>query len=85
MLKIPHAARRAAPSILAAAIDSEHLPNVFDRFYGGDPSRQRRTGGAGLGLAIVRHLVEAHGGAIRVQSAPGEGAEFTITLPAARS
>ena len=62
-------------------IAPEHLPHVFDRFYRSDPSRARTTGGAGLGLAIVRQLVEAHGGQVAVTSAPGAGARFTFTLP----
>jgi signal transduction histidine kinase len=65
-------------------IAAEHLPHVFDRFYRSDPSRARSTGGAGLGLAIVRQLVEAHGGRVSVASAPGSGARFTFTLPASR-
>jgi signal transduction histidine kinase len=59
------------------------LPFLFERFYRADPSRQRLTGGAGLGLSIVKQLVEAHGGTICARSAPGEGATFLFTLPAA--
>jgi two-component system sensor histidine kinase BaeS len=62
-------------------IGAEHLPHVFDRFYRTDPSRSRVTGGVGLGLAIVRQLVVAHGGTIRVASEPGRGASFTIEWP----
>jgi signal transduction histidine kinase len=57
------------------------LPHVFDRFYRGDLSRARATGNSGLGLAIVRNIVEAHGGRIGVESSPGQGARFTVTLP----
>jgi signal transduction histidine kinase len=64
-------------------IAPEHLPHIFDRFYRADHSRSRATGGAGLGLAIVRQLVEAHGGRAWAESAPGEGACFSFTLPAA--
>jgi two-component system, OmpR family, sensor kinase len=57
------------------------LPHIFDRFYRGDPSRTRATGNSGLGLAIARAIVRAHGGAIRVESPPGQGARFTVVLP----
>ena len=63
-------------------IAPEHLPFVFERFYKADPARGRVTGGAGLGLAIVRQLVRAHGGDVRVESEPGAGAAFFFTLPA---
>ena len=66
-----------------SGIAPEDLPHVFDRFYRGDKSRSRRGGGAGLGLAITRQLVTAHGGQIEVASTPGLGTTFTITLPAA--
>ena len=63
-------------------IDSDFLPFVFDRFRQADGSTTRRHGGLGLGLAIVRHLVELHGGAASVDSlGEGCGATFTITLP----
>ena len=65
-------------------IPAEHLDNVFERFYRVDPSRTRGTGGSGIGLTIVKQLVEAHGGRVAVESAPGRGATFTFTLPAAR-
>ena len=64
-------------------ISAEHLPYVFDRFYRTDAARDRDAGGAGLGLAIVRVLVAAHGGAVRVASAgPGRGSTFVVALPA---
>ncbi|WP_188191576.1 sensor histidine kinase [Nonomuraea sp. SYSU D8015] len=56
---------------------------VFDRFYRADGSRARTTGGAGLGLAIVRSIVTAHGGRVEVRSSPGEGTAFEVRLPAA--
>ena len=62
-------------------IPPSELPYIFDRFYRSDKSRSRSTGGTGLGLNIARGLVEAHGGKIRVESEPGEGASFTFTLP----
>ena len=64
-----------------AGIDPRDLPHIFERFYRGDASRSRATGNSGLGLAIVRAIVEAHGGEIAVQSTPGAGACFTIRLP----
>ena len=59
-------------------IPSEHLPHVFERFYKVD--RSRRDGGAGLGLAIAKHLVQAHGGDISVSSTQGQGSSFDLTL-----
>jgi len=64
-------------------IDAADLPHVFERFYRGDPARNRSTGGVGLGLAIARKLVEAQGGAIRVESEPGRGTTVHFTLPLA--
>ncbi len=65
-------------------IPADVLPRVFDQFYRVDKSRSRSTGGAGIGLTIVRKLVEAHGGTVRVESRPGKGARFVVTLPSAR-
>ena len=62
-------------------IPPEDLAHIFERFYRGDKSRSRATGGAGLGLAIAKGIVEAHGGNIAVQSQPGQGATFTFTVP----
>ncbi len=63
-------------------IDSEFLPRVFDRFRQADSSTTRSFGGLGLGLAIVRHLVELHGGTVSAQSdGTGKGATFTVTFP----
>ena len=66
-----------------SGIPPEDLPHVFERFYRGDKGRGRRGGGAGLGLAIVRQLVAAHGGQITVVCPPDQGTTFTIVLPAA--
>lgn len=64
-------------------IDPEVLPHVFERFWQADSSPTRRHGGLGLGLAIVRHLVELHGGSVRAESrGAGHGATFTARLPA---
>lgn len=62
-------------------IDSEELPNIFDRFYRTDKSRQRESGGSGLGLAIAKSIVEGHGGRIWAESEPGEGTTIVIALP----
>lgn len=62
-------------------IAPEHLPRLFERFYRGDPARDRESGGAGLGLAIVKEIAEAHGGTVRAASVPGKGSVFTVTLP----
>lgn len=62
-----------------AGIPPEHLPHVFERFYQVDP----KAGGAGLGLALVKEVVEAHGGQVWADSTPGQGARFYFTLPKA--
>lgn len=64
-------------------IASHDLPHIFERFYRADRSRSRNVGGAGLGLSIVRSVVEAHGGQVTVTSEPGQGSRFTILLPLA--
>jgi heavy metal sensor kinase len=64
-------------------ITAEHLPRLFDRFYRADASRAHQGGGAGLGLAICRWIIEAHGGQIAVQSELGRGTTFTVHLPLA--
>jgi len=62
-------------------ISSEDLPHIFNRFYRADRVRSRQTGGFGLGLAIARQIVEAHGGEITVESTFGKGSTFEIKLP----
>jgi signal transduction histidine kinase len=62
-------------------IPAEDLPHIFDRFYRGDPSRSRNTGGAGLGLAICKALAEAAGGQIKITSEVGHGTVAEVTLP----
>ncbi len=67
-----------------ADIAAEHLPHLFDRFYRVDPSRQRNGEGAGLGLAIVRSIAEAHGGSVGAMSTAGR-TRFCMRLPAPAS
>ncbi len=65
-----------------AGIRKDFLPFVFDRFRQGDAGPTRKTGGLGLGLSIVRHIVELHGGSVHADSAgPGQGSTFTVKLP----
>jgi signal transduction histidine kinase len=64
-------------------ISPDFLPHVFDRFSQADSSSTRRKGGLGLGLALVRHLTELHGGKVEAASGgPDQGATFTVSLPA---
>lgn len=62
-------------------IPASDIPRLFERFYRVDKGRSRELGGTGLGLAIVKHIVDAHGGAVRVESAPNEGSKFIVSLP----
>jgi two-component system OmpR family sensor kinase len=64
-------------------LDPDQLANVFERFYRADPSRARASGGAGLGLAIVAAVVDAHAGTVAAESRPGEGTTFRVSLPLA--
>jgi PAS domain S-box-containing protein len=81
--------RRGGPGVqiivrdTGQGISPDLLPYVFDRFKQGDSSVSRRFGGLGLGLALVKHLVELHGGSVMVESpGEGQGATFTVSLPA---
>ncbi|MER5529308.1 HAMP domain-containing sensor histidine kinase [Streptomyces sp. NPDC002677] len=85
------AARRDGDAVVLTVTDTgkgiapDDLPHVFERFWRAEKSRSRRTGGSGLGLPIVRHLVAAHDGTVEAASEPGKGAEFTLRLPAAEA
>jgi signal transduction histidine kinase len=80
-------AQRAGREVLVEVRDNgegiqpEDLPFVFERFFRGEKSRNRATGGAGLGLAIAKGIIEAHGGRIWVESQPGQSTCFSFTLP----
>jgi two-component system phosphate regulon sensor histidine kinase PhoR len=83
------AARPVGTDRLAVAISDEsdgipavHLPRLTERFYRVDNARSRQLGGTGLGLAIVKHVVNRHRGRLDIQSTPGKGSVFTVTLPA---
>ncbi|MGJ5749327.1 sensor histidine kinase [Streptomyces puniciscabiei] len=81
------AARRDGADVVLTVTDTgpgiapEDLTHVFDRFWRAEKSRSRRTGGSGLGLPIVRHLLAAHAGTAEAASEPGAGAVFTLRLP----
>jgi two-component system sensor histidine kinase BaeS len=85
--RITLAAQQQADAILLAVRDTgvgiapTDLPQIFDRFYRGDDARETNEGESGLGLAVAKSLVEAHGGSISVASTLGERSVFTITLP----
>jgi two-component system, OmpR family, phosphate regulon sensor histidine kinase PhoR len=65
-------------------IAPEHLPRLTERFYRVDAVHSRSEGGTGLGLALVKHILNHHGGRLSIASAPGEGATFKVQLPLAR-
>ena len=72
---------RLEVSDTGTGIPTRDLPRVFERFYRVDVARSRATGGTGLGLALVKHVAERHGGSVAVQSELGVGSTFTMTLP----
>jgi Histidine kinase-, DNA gyrase B-, and HSP90-like ATPase len=77
------------PAVIFEVVDhgpgmsADQAQRVFERFYRADAARNRATGGTGLGLAIVSALVSAHGGTVFLDTAPGRGATFRVTLPLA--
>ena len=82
--RLPHADVRLVVEDTGEGISADFLPHVFERFRQGDASNTRSHGGLGLGLAVVRHLVELHGGTIEARSeGEGHGATFTVVLPVA--
>jgi heavy metal sensor kinase len=72
---------RMAVRDTGCGIGADDLPHIFDRFYRADASRTRATGGAGLGLAIAREIVLAHGGTIAVESVVEHGSTFVVSIP----
>jgi signal transduction histidine kinase len=79
--------QEAGREVRISVIDSgpgiavEDLPHLFEPLYRGESSRNRETGGAGLGLTIARRIIETHGGTLSASNAPSGGAVFTATLP----
>jgi two-component system phosphate regulon sensor histidine kinase PhoR len=65
-------------------IAAEHLPRLSERFYRVDRSRSRETGGTGLGLAITKHVMQRHGGELRIESVLGQGSTFKLVFPQSR-
>jgi two-component system phosphate regulon sensor histidine kinase PhoR len=65
-------------------IAPEHLPRLTERFYRVDRSRSRESGGTGLGLAIAKHVLQRHGGELKIESELGKGSRFTLIFPASR-
>ncbi|MEA2936995.1 MAG: two-component system, OmpR family, phosphate regulon sensor histidine kinase PhoR [Alphaproteobacteria bacterium] len=77
----PKAEARVAVRDYGPGIAPEHLPRLTERFYRVDVSESRAQGGTGLGLALVKHILNRHGGRLTIESAPGQGACFTALLP----
>jgi two-component system phosphate regulon sensor histidine kinase PhoR len=72
---------RVAVRDYGPGIEPEHLPRLTERFYRVDVAESRQQGGTGLGLALVKHILNRHGGRLTIDSVPGEGATFTAHLP----
>jgi two-component system phosphate regulon sensor histidine kinase PhoR len=87
--RIAVSAKREGPTVVIRVTDNgpgippREQKRIFDKFYRARDPLSRTIEGTGLGLAMVKHIVAAHGGKVSVQSALGEGATFTIALPAA--
>jgi two-component system sensor histidine kinase BaeS len=81
---LDHGAIVVSVSDTGSGIAPEHLPHVFDRFYKVDPSRAGKTAGSGLGLSIVKAIVERHNGSVIAANRPGGGTLFTIKFPPER-
>jgi signal transduction histidine kinase len=84
------AVRRAGDKVLVSVADrgigvpkGEHR-KIFEKFYRGEHSLVHETKGSGLGLSLVEHIMDAHGGTVEIESAPGKGSTFTLVLPVAR-
>ena len=84
------AVRQAGDKVLVSVADrgigvpkGEHK-KIFEKFYRGEASLVHETKGSGLGLSLVEHIMDAHGGTVEIESAPGKGSTFTLVLPVAR-
>jgi two-component system phosphate regulon sensor histidine kinase PhoR len=64
-------------------VAAEHLPRLTERSYRVDTSRSREAGSTGLALAVVKHVLNRHHGALKIDSTPGEGSTFTVSVPRA--
>jgi len=78
---IPQAALAVSVADKGEGIAEEHLSRLTERFYRVDTARSRAVGGTGLGLAIVKHILARHRGRLQIESQPGQGSRFTVTLP----
>ena len=79
------AVARLAVRDTGVGIDPEAKPRIFERFFRADPARSRGVEGVGLGLSLAKWIVDRHHGRIEVDSQPGQGSTFTISLPIALS
>ncbi len=83
-LTVQHTGEKVAVAVhdTGIGLTAEEREHIFDRFYRADQARTRTTEGTGLGLSIVQQVITMHDGNIAVESRPGEGTIFTVTLPA---